>query len=215
MATKATLEIPTHPVAPTNLLALLAVRTSARGAPFGAGEAQDASLSTLLLEIGLVLAVFPLGHALVVVAPGILVTNAMRVPNEDRLHALLFKKAHNLSRRFVPLVAHLPLGAGSQPGFGPLELAPAPRPCGAACLLALQLPQALVVAALEAADASPAHDQSLARACRHCCQVDLAQVDGGLCRALGLWSRGDGNRHVQFVACTPDEGNAPDACGQG
>jgi len=126
VACKSTLGALAHPVPPSDFLAALAVRTLARGTPFGAGEAQDASLSTLLLEIVLVLAVFPLAHALVVMPPTLLVANPVRVPNEDRLHALLLQEAHDLPRRLVPPVAHLPFGACPQPGFGALEAAKAP-----------------------------------------------------------------------------------------
>ena len=163
MACKPTPGVLTHPVSAPNPLATLAIRTPARGPPFGAGEAHDASSCTLLLEIVLVLAIFPLAHALVVVASGTLIPNPVRVPNEDRLHALLLQEAHDLPRRLVSSVAYLPLGACPQPGFGALE---APKAAGApraACLLALDLPQAFVVAALETADASAADDQSLAR----------------------------------------------------
>jgi len=215
MACKATLGVLTHPVAPMNPLALLAGRTPARRAPFGAGEAQDASSCTLLGEVVLVLAVFPLAHALVMVVPGILVTNAMRVPNEDRLHPFLLEEAHDLARRFVSLVAHLPLGTCSQTGFGPLEFAPAARALGATRLLALKLSQALVVSAFETANATPTDDQSLPRACGHRCQVDLAEIDGSPRCPCGRTCRRSRNRHMQFVSCTPDEGDAPDGCGQG
>ena len=50
MACKPTLGVLAHPVPPTDFLAALAARTPARGTPFGAGETQDASLSTLLLK---------------------------------------------------------------------------------------------------------------------------------------------------------------------
>ena len=121
MARKPTLGVLAHPVPPTNFLAALAVRTPARCAPFGAGEAQDASSCTLLLEIVLVLAVFPLAHPLLVVASATLIPYPVRVPDEDRLHALPLQEAHDLTRRLMSPVAYLPLGACPQPGFGALE----------------------------------------------------------------------------------------------
>ena len=121
MAPKPTLGVLAHPVPPTDFLAALAARTPARGTPFGAGEAHDASSCTLLLEIVLVLAVFPLAHPLLVVPSAPLLPNPARVPNEDRLHALLLQEAHDLPRRLVSPVAYLPLGACPQPGFGALQ----------------------------------------------------------------------------------------------
>jgi hypothetical protein len=215
MASKATLGVLTHPVVPCDFLATLAGRTPTRSPPFGAGEAQDASVSTLLREIVLILAVFPLAHTLVVVAPARLVAHPMGVPNENRLDPFLLQEAHDLTRRLVPPVADLLLGAYTQPGFGVLELTPAPRASGAARLLTLQLTQTLIVAALETADAPTTHDQSLPCARRHGCQVDLAEINGGLRCAFALYSLGGRNRHVQLVASTPDEGDRPNACGQG
>src|SRR5260370_20665566 len=123
MACKPTLGILAHPVAPCNFLAALTTRTPARGPPFGAGEAHDASVSTLLLEVVLVLAVFPLAHALMMVAACALIPNAMRAPNEDRLHSFLLQEANDLARRLVSPVAYLPLSACPQPGLGVLEAA--------------------------------------------------------------------------------------------
>ena len=121
MAGKSTLGVLTRPVPPTDLLAALAVRTPARGPPFGADEAQDASLRTLLREVVLVLAVFPLAHTLMMMPPAGLVAYAMRVPDEDRLDPFVLQEADDLPGRFVPPVADLPLGACPQPGFGVLE----------------------------------------------------------------------------------------------
>ena len=180
MAGKSTLGVLAHPVPPTDLLAVLAVRTPARGPPFGAGEAQDASLRTLLREVVFVLAVFPLAHALMVMPPAWLVAYAMRVPDEDRLDPFVLQEADDLPGRFVPPVADLPLGACPQPGLSTLQGARAARAFGATRLLALQLTQALIVAALEAADASPAHDESLASGRGYRRQVNFAQIDGSL-----------------------------------
>src|SRR3989442_4253632 len=174
MACKSTLGVLTHPVAPTDLLAALAVRTPARGPPFGAGEAQDASLSTLLREVILVFAVFPLAHALMVMPPALLVTNSMGISNEDRLDSFLLQEANDLPGRLVPPIAHLPVVAGAQPGFSTLEAAPAPRASGATRLLALELSQALVVAALEAADAPPTDEEGFPCGRGHRRKVDFA-----------------------------------------
>ncbi len=180
MACKSTLGVLAHPVPPTDFLTALAARTPARGAPFGAGEAHDASSCTLLLEIVLVLAVFPLAHPLVVVASGTLLSNPVRVPDEDRLDPFVLQEADDLPGRFVPPVADLPLGACPQPGLSTLQGARAARAFGATRLLALQLTQALIVAALEAADASPADDESLASGRGYRRQVNFAQIDGSL-----------------------------------
>src|SRR5260370_38731247 len=70
-----------HPVLPTNLLAALAARTPARGSPFGAGEAQDANLCTLLRGVVLGPSVFPLAPALMVLPSARLVPPRRRISN--------------------------------------------------------------------------------------------------------------------------------------
>src|SRR5260370_37399009 len=137
MARKVTLGVLAHPVPPTNALAALAYRTLTRRSPFGAGEAHNASSCALLLQVSFILAIFPLTHALMVMAPRSLVANAMGIPNEDRPDALLSEKLSDVMGGFVALVADLPFGACPQPSFGVLEFAVAPRAFGAARLLAL------------------------------------------------------------------------------
>src|SRR2546425_211018 len=101
-----------------------------------------------------------------------------------------------------------------QPGFGVLELAPASRAFGAARLLALQLTQALIVAALEAADAPPTDEEGFAAGRGHRRQVDFAQIDGGLSCSRSLCGHRGWHQHMQLVAPVPDEGDRPDAFGQ-
>jgi hypothetical protein len=171
MACECTLGVPAHPIPPTNFLAALAARTLARGAPFGAGEAHDASSCTLLREIVLVLTVFPLAHTLVVVASAPLIPHPVRVPNEDGLHPLLLEEAHHLPRRLVASVSYLPLGACPQPGFGALEAPKAARAPLATRLLPLTTSPWPVVVVTAARWISP---RSMVA-----CAVPSASVDAG------------------------------------
>src|SRR5260370_9106172 len=150
MARKVTLGVLARPVPPMNSLAALACRTLTRRSPFGAGEAHDGSSCALLLQVSFIFAVFPLTHALMVMAPRSLGANAMGIPNEDHPDALLSEKLGNVMGGFVALVADLPFGTCPQPSFGVLQFAIAPRASAAARLLSLELSQALVGAALPA-----------------------------------------------------------------
>jgi len=67
---------------------------------------------TFLLQVSFIFPVFPLTHALMVMASRSIVANAMWIPDEDRLHTLLLQEADDLSRSLVSPVADLPFGAG-------------------------------------------------------------------------------------------------------
>ena len=134
----------------------------AAGSLLTASEAHDADLGTLFLEILLILAILPLAHTLVVMAPLVLGAHPMRVTHVKRLHPGGTAEAHHLARPLVAQVAH-----------PALLLAPLARPCvlqatpafGASLTVGLQArepPERLVVLPLEAADAAPGDDQPLA-----------------------------------------------------
>jgi hypothetical protein len=87
---------PTGPVASFRLFLPVAAWTAAAGSPLTAAEAHDADLGTFVLKIALVFAVFPLTHALVVMAPFVLVRNGALIPIPCKgmgLPALLVKSA--------------------------------------------------------------------------------------------------------------------------
>src|SRR5260370_14454763 len=137
MGRKVTMGVLARPVPPMNSLAAMACRILTRRSPFGAGEAHDASSCALLLQVSFIFAVFPLTHALMVMAPRSLGANAMGIPNEDHPDALLSEKLCNVMGGFVALVADLPLGTYLQPSFRVLQVTIAPRAFGAARLLSL------------------------------------------------------------------------------
>jgi hypothetical protein len=95
---------------------MTAYRTLAGCSPLRASEALDAALLTFVLQVVDVLAVFPLGHPLVVVPARGLVAHAVRVADVELANPMLFAKLHNLSCPLVAQVAHLALDAGTDLG---------------------------------------------------------------------------------------------------
>ena len=123
VAMKAT--APTGPVAAFRLLLPVASRTAAAGSPLTAAEARDADSFALLLEILLVLAVLPLAHALVVMAPLVLSAHPVRIAHVERLHPLGSAEVDHMPRPLVPQVAHPSLALADFAFFGVLQSPPA------------------------------------------------------------------------------------------
>jgi hypothetical protein len=207
VADKAT--APTGPVPPCRLLSPVASWTAAAGSPLTAAEARDADQCTLLLQIVFVFAVFPLRHALVVMAPFVLVAHPMRIAHIQGLHALGSAEVHHLACALVPQVAHPALLLATLALFRVLQAAPAFGAFGAAGLQARELAQRPVVSLLDASHATPGDDKSLARGCGDRRLMDFAQVgsrpNGRGGSSLGS-GRGWGKDHnVQLITPAPDQ----------
>jgi hypothetical protein len=126
MPAKRALGITTAPDATADLLFPPACRTLARCAPLRTSEARDTGLRGLVHEIDDIPATFPLGHALVVMASGVLMADAVGITDEEGSRPLLLAERNHLVRAFVAQVldlaarapAHLPPG-GLQPAAIP------------------------------------------------------------------------------------------------
>src|SRR6266516_909653 len=176
---------PTGPVPSSRLLLPVTSRTVAAGSPLTATEARDAHLFTLLLQILLVFAVFPLAHALVVMAPLVLVAHPVRIAHVECLHPRLLAEVDCQTCALVPQVAHPALVLAACALFGVLQAPPALGAFLAAGLQARESPERHVGVPLEAAHAAPGDDQPLACAGRHRRLVDLSQINGSLNRLIG------------------------------
>src|SRR5258706_304616 len=104
MSYKSTFPACPHPA--FGLVSMSAYWTLATRSSFGAREALDAGLFTLVGEIINILAVFPLRHALVVMASFVLLSNAMRIADEERANLLFFAKLDDLPSRFMAQITH-------------------------------------------------------------------------------------------------------------
>ena len=165
---------PTGPVSSSRLLLPAASWTLAAGSPLTAREAHDTGLLAFFLQILLIFAIFPLGHALMVMASCVVPAYPMRIAHIERLHAFGSAEVDYLPCALMPQVAHSPflLAAFAFPGV--VQAPPALGALLAPCLQAGELPQRLVVLPFEAADAAADDDESLAARGRHRCLVDLA-----------------------------------------
>ncbi len=125
MPSEVALPMATHPLSASGPLVAPACRTLARRSPFRASEAHDAGLLALVRQIVDVFAIFPLGHALMMVPSCWAIAHPMGIANVENPDLLGLTEMHDFAGAFVPQVAHLPLDAGTHLPAGSLQLAPA------------------------------------------------------------------------------------------
>jgi hypothetical protein len=152
MALKTT--FPAFPHSAPGPVSMLAYRTLAARSSFRASEALDAGLFTLVGQIVDILAVLPLGHALVVMASSVLLPHPVQVADEERLDLLLFAKVDYLPGCLVAQIAHTPFGTACHFILGVLQLPPSAGVLLTAGLLFGKLSMSHVALALETANAT-------------------------------------------------------------
>lgn len=109
-----------------------------------------------------VFAVFPQGHALVVMSAFVLPPHAVWVANEEAADLSLEIEVNELPGRLVSQVAHAPSDSAAHLVPGALQLLPAPGMFLAPALLFGELPELSASLPLEAANAAPRDDERLA-----------------------------------------------------
>jgi hypothetical protein len=167
-----------HPLSAFGLVSMPTCRTAARCSSFRATEAHDVGSFGFVSEIIKVFAIFPQGHALIVVSSCGLVTDTMRIANEEGSHLLLDTEVDDGSRGFVASIANAPFSATALLVFGSLQLLPAPRIFVAAGLLLRNLAELLASLMFERTDTTSSDDHGLPGVGGDCRQMDLAQIDG-------------------------------------
>jgi len=183
--------------------------TLARCSSFGASEAQDMGLLAFVGEVVDITAIFPAGHALVVISPVVAGTNAMRITNEERTDPVVNTEVDDLSCRFMAQVTDASGQTSALLVLGTLQFLPASRVLLAAGLFLGNLAQVLVALSLERSNTAPRDNQRLPGIRRHCRQVNFSEIDGGMYIAGCVLLLLDLDTHMQFKPAIPDEGNRP------
>jgi hypothetical protein len=169
----------------------------------------------LLSEIVDVFAVFPAGHALIVMPAIIVVAHAMRIADEERSDLVLNTEVDHLAGSLVAQVADTPLGPSTDLVPGPLQFLPTARVLRTTALLFGKLTQLLRSLPFERANAAPGHNLGRAPTGSHRSEVNFAQVN----RRLPLPGRLDSlfylDADVQFKTGVPDQGAGPTVGRQG
>jgi hypothetical protein len=194
-----------RPISVLGLVCMSTVGTPARCASFRAGEAHYVGGFAFVGEVVDVLAIFPASHALIVMAATVLLTDPMRIANEEGSDLLLHTKVNHFAGRFVSQIPNTTFSPTALLVLGPLQFLPATRIFGAARLLPGKLAQLLMALAFERTNATSGDDHGLTGVGGDGCQMDLAQIYGSGSRSwsfLGLWRN---NADMQFKAVIPDQ----------
>ncbi len=202
---------------PSSAFGLVLVPTSgtpATGSSFGAGRARYAGLHGFLGQVVDGFAVFPQGHALVVVPATVPGAHAVRVANEERPDLVFYTKVDDLARRFVPEIAHAPLNPLARLVLRALQLLPAPGVFLAAALLLGELPELSVALPFEGADAAPGHNQCVARTRGDGCKMDFPEINTRLSGARGRFRLLNFHTDMQLEAPVPHECAGPGIVGK-
>ena len=178
----------TDPISVLGFMFVTTLGTPARCASFGAGEALYVGLLAFMGEVVDVLAIFPQGHALIVVSAAVLLTDTMRIADEEAPNLLFHTKVDHFARRFVPQITNTTLCTTALLVLGSLQLLPA---MGVLCtpgLLLRKLAELPIALSFERTNTAPGHNHGLA--CIGCdgCQMNLTQVYCGVYLARSLFS---------------------------
>ena len=195
----------TCPISILRLVFVLTYRTLATCSSFGASEAHDVGLLGFVGEIVDILAIFPEGHALVVVSTTVLLADTMGIPDEERANLLLSAEGDHLSCGFVSHITNPALCSRRDLVFGFLKLLPSPRILLASGLLLSNLPQLLGSLAFERPDTTASDDHGLPCVCRDGGKMDLTQIDCRVYITRCLLSLRLFNTDMQLKAIVPNE----------
>ena len=208
------LAVSARPISSLGLVFMPTDRTATRCSSFGAAEAHDVSSLAFMREIINVLAILPQGHTLIVVAAMVFVTNAMRIADEEGPNLLLNTEVDNLTSRFVSHVANTPLRSTTLCVFGSLQLFPTTRILFAAGLLLRDFPELLASEMFERTNTAPGHDHRRSGIGGDGCQMNLAEIYGGLSGAGSLFRLCYLYADMQLEAVIPHEATRTTGFGQ-
>jgi hypothetical protein len=202
------------PISSLGLMLMLAYRTLATCASFRASEALDASLCAFMGEVVDVLAIFPQGHALVVVTPTVLVTYTMGMTDEEGANVSATAEADHSMSGFMAQITNAAFCSSALLVLGPLQSTPSARTFLAPRLLFGKLAQHLGSLPFERADATACDDHRLARVSRDCCQMDFTQIDCRMDFSRRVLCFGCFDADMQFKAVIPNQAACAAILGQ-
>ena len=176
----------TDPISVLRFLFVPTLGTPARCASFGAGEALYVGLLAFMGEVVDVLAIFPQGHALIVVSAAVLLTDTMRIADEEAPDLVFHTKVDHFAGSFVPQITNTTLCTATLLVLRSLQLLPAMGVLFASGLLLRNLAELPIALSFERTDPAPGHDHGLACIGGDGCQMNLAQVYCGVYIARSL-----------------------------
>jgi len=149
------------PISAFGLVFVPASGTLATCSSFGASEAQDMGLFRFVGEVVDVFAIFPQGHALIVVATIILIAHAVRIADEEASHLMLNTEVNHLARGLMPHITDTSFSTSGKLVLGTLQFLPTTGILLAVGLLLGDLAQMHGTLPLQGTDTTPSDDHGL------------------------------------------------------
>ena len=202
------------PISSLGLVFVLAYRTLATCTSFRASRALDASLFSFMCEVVNILAIFPQGHSLVVVASRIAVTDPMGITNEERADVVFLAEADHKASRFVAQITDTTLCSCLGLVLGSLQLSPSSGMRLASGLLFGNFAQLLASVPFERSNATTCYNHGLPCVCANSSKMDLTQIDRCMNRSWRLFGFLRLNTNMQLKAIVPDQATCAAVFGQ-
>jgi hypothetical protein len=194
-----------YPISSLGLVFVLTYWTLAACASFGASETLDVSLFSFMRKIVDILAVFPQGHALVVVTTRIAIAYTVGVANEEGPNLSLLAEVDHFAGGFMAQITDATFCSCLDLVLSSLQLSPSSRVLFASGLLFGKRTLPLRSLALQRSNATACHNQSLSCVCADSSQVDLSQINGCVNFSRCLESGRRLNTHMQLKTVVPDQ----------
>jgi hypothetical protein len=166
----------TCPISILRLMFMPTDRTLATCSSFGASEAHDVDLLGYVGQVVDILAIFPQGHALIVVSATIPIADTMGIADEERANFLFLAEGDDFSRGFVSQITNTALSSAFLLILGTLQLFPPSGVFLAPGLLLGYLSKLLGTLPFERPDTTACHDHGLSCVCADCCKMDFTKV---------------------------------------
>jgi hypothetical protein len=132
------------------------------------------SLFAFVREVVNILAILPQGHALVVMPPALVLTNPVRITNEESANTLFHAEIDDLTSRFMAQITNTTLGAAALLIPGLLQLLPPPGVFFATTLFPGNLTELLMTLSFERTNAASGDNECFARIGGDRRQMDLS-----------------------------------------
>src|SRR6266567_494232 len=202
------------PYSAFRLMCMPTARTLTRCSSFRASEARNVSLFSFVGQVVDVLAIFPQGHALIMVSAIISIAYPVRIADEQRSHLVLNAKVDDLPGSLMTQITDTTLSPATLFVLGLLQFLPPTGIFLAACLLLGKLSKLLIALPFEGTDTPSSDDQCLSGVGGDCGQMDFSQINRCLSIPWGMFRLRYLDTDMQLKAMIPDQTACPTVCWQ-
>jgi hypothetical protein len=176
----------TEPISAFGFRFVTASGTLARCSSFGAREARDAGLFGFVGQVVDIFAIFPQGHALIVVSATVTIAHSLGIADEERPDLIRHAKVNHLTGRFVTQITDTSFTTRTHLVPGMVQFLPTAGILLATALLPGKVSQLPATLSLEGTDPTSRDDHAFPRVGGDCRQMNFSQVNRCLDRPRSL-----------------------------